>query len=198
MTESADTWSLMRAGGWDAPPGERLPTLLAIIGAAGKPLDAQQEILRAWMTGPAYHAAPEYLKNECRLFLERTPSPAPEPVPVPPQQAKWQKHLDAMFPGGAICTWDTDKTVPVSWIRVVGLSGLDPVLAFYHPFGWVKDAKTLVSLQTTQTEPHLIALAKFTDGSTAQLTAAIPDGLAPELARSRADIIAGNTPVSPA
>jgi hypothetical protein len=83
----------------------------------------------------------------------------------------------------------------VSWIQVTSMAGLDPLLALYTPFGWVKE-KRLVSLETVQASPHLIALARFDDGSTVQLTAAIPDGLAGELAKSRADVIAGN--VTPA
>jgi hypothetical protein len=192
---TADTYDFMRAGGWDVPPGERLPTLLAMIGAVGQPLARQQEILRAWTEGPAYHAAPEYLKNECRLFLAQAPTPASVPLASSPQQAKWQARLDAMFPGGAISTWSTGKTVPVSWVQVAAMAGLDPLLAFYTPFGWVKE-KHLVSLETVQASPHLIAMAHFDDGSTVQLTAAIPDGLAGELAKSRADVIAGN--VTPA
>ncbi len=197
MTSTWDTWSVMRARTWDL--GDvTLPDVLALLGAADVPLPQQQAVLRDWMASPAYIPAPEYLKNAARLFLERAAPPPPEPVPVPQQQAKWQAKLDGMFPGGAIATWDADKTVPVSWIRVVGASGLDPVLAFYHPFGWVKDSKVLASLETVQTKPHLIALATFTDGSACQLTAAIPDGLAESLAKDRADVIAGNVPVSPA
>lgn len=192
---TVDTWDRMRAGNWDVPPGERLPTLLALIGAAGQPLAEQQDILRQWMTTAPYNAAPDYLKAECRSFLERSPELSASPVTVPVQQARWQKKLDEMFPGGAISTWDDDKTAPVSWIRVVGLSGLNPVLAFYYPFV-VKDSKVLVSLTTDQAEPHLIATARFDDGSTCQLTAAIPDGLKDALAKDRAVIIAGN--VTPA
>jgi hypothetical protein len=193
----------MRSRSWDL--GDiTLPDLLGLLGATDLSLPQQQDALRQWMDSAAYIPAPEYLKNECRAFLEHQ---APEPVrvrrlgaSVPEQQRRWQDKLDRMFPAGAVCTWITaaggDTPVPVSWLQVSGLSGLDPVLTFYHPFGWAKTLKTLTSLETVQAKPHLIATAKFSDGSSCQLTAAIPDGLKDELARSRAEVIAGN-PLKP-
>lgn len=185
---TAETYDFMRAGGWDAPPGERLPTLLAYLGVPSAPLAAQQEALRQWMAGPAYHGAPDYLQAECKAFLDKPPERAPqlESSPRNAQADRWQKRLDAWFPRGAVATWiQTAKTVPVAWIHVSGMEGLDPVLSFYHPFGWTK-VKTLASTHIIRSKPHLIVQASFTDGSTVQLTAAVPDGLARDLAIARA------------
>jgi len=193
MTTQWDTWDAMRAHSWDA--GEiQLPALLGLIGAAGKPLAEQQDAVRAWLASPPAEPAPEYLKHQAREFLAKPPpEPAPEPAPVPPNLAKWQAKLDKMFPGGVIVTWNPTTTVPVPWVQVEVMRGLDPSLVFYHP-GWTKNEKVLISLEPGEL-PHLWQ-ARFTDGSQALLCSLIPDGLAEPMAKERAELIAGN-PLKP-
>src|SRR5262249_50992457 len=144
-----------------------LPSFLGLLGAGGESLAVQQQILEAWTETAAYGPAPEYLKHQIREFLARQ-EPGPAVVPQPPvNQARWQAKLDQMFPGGAICLWQTGEDaapVPVAWIQVRAMEGLDPELWFYHPFGWTKNGKVLISLETDPELAHL-HLLKFKDGS---------------------------------
>jgi len=192
MTVQWDTWDAMRAHSWDA--GEiQLPALLGLIGAGGKPFAEQQDALRAWLASPPAEPAPEYLKHQVREFLAKPPPPEPPAPQVPVQQSRWQAKLDKLFPGGAIVTWaGTTAPVPIPWIQVASLQGLDPELVFYHP-GWTKNGKVLVSLGLNPEHGHLFTM-KFTDGSECQLSSVIPEGLDVQLAKMRADVIAGNTP----
>jgi hypothetical protein len=180
----------MRAGNWDNLPGESLPALLGILGIASLPLARQHEILLAWSQSASFVPAPQHLKDAVTEFLAKTaPPPVAELPPVPAQQARWQAKLNELFPQGATTTWyegdsPDGKTAPAFYIAVVALAGLDPVLAFFYPF-MVKDAKVMTSFEVVQKQPHVIAWAKFTDGTRAQLAAAIPDDVQDDFAMER-------------
>lgn len=74
-TEGAafDTWDWMRAQSWELMAGDHLvttlPDLYAVLGVAYQGHDAKIAALRAFMATPAWHPAPEGLKQQAQEAL---------------------------------------------------------------------------------------------------------------------------------
>jgi hypothetical protein len=97
--------------------------------------------------------------------------------------AQWQTLLDADFPQGAVCAWDSpDSAVyQVPRIGVTGSEGSDPVVVL-PVFGVEKviGPDRLLSYTLVQRSPVLVARATLSGAAAAMLWSA---GVGPELAR---------------
>lgn len=63
-----DSWDDMRSRTWDNPDAS-LEGLLASLGAARKPIAAQQDALKQWLHSAPARPAPDKLLAEVRKFL---------------------------------------------------------------------------------------------------------------------------------
>ncbi len=63
------TLDTLRSRTWDTD-GDSLDILLGLLGAARRPVAAQQEVLRKWLSSPSARPAPQKLLDAVRTFLE--------------------------------------------------------------------------------------------------------------------------------
>lgn len=114
----------------------------------------------------------------------------------PSLQESWQSKIDASFPDGCIATWihggqDANVTYRVSYIRVTGVTGLDPVLSLYV-FGTDRVVSDLVlsSWEVLRAKPHLIVKATFLGQSSPMMfTAKVPDESRAAMAADRKAVL---------
>jgi len=112
-------------------------------------------------------------------------------------QESWQRKIDSSFPSGAIATWahgstDANVTYRVSYIRVSGTAGLDPVLSLYvYGSERVVAGLVLANWEVLRAKPHLIVKATIEgQRSPLILSAKVPDELKPRLRADRTQVLA--------
>lgn len=111
-------------------------------------------------------------------------------------QESWQRKFDSSFPGGCIATWahgstEANVTYRVSYIRVTGTSGLDPVFSLYvYGSEQVKAGLVLASWEVLRAKPHLIVKAVVAgQRSPLILSAKVPDELKAQLQAERKQVL---------
>jgi hypothetical protein len=90
-------------------------------------------------------------------------------------QARWQAKLDREFPNGLVQTHDTPDApgIPVSWVEVTGMAGLDPRVHIYAAGVDRPDWANLVitSVEEVQSSPVRLCRVTFKTGQVKLWTA---------------------------